>query len=146
MPTPSNFIEKWITKELIRHPATVFFGAVIGAGAIGVSANPFVLAVEYTDFRMEVSQKILSLGSDVNSVAEQVEQMDTQLCELRLSTQVSALEQQISSTESEVYQLERLESSGEALPRDTQRLDNLRTRYGKLKRSLRDVKDRGCKQ
>lgn len=134
-----DLIEQWLTKELIKHPAVIFTALVIGSGATGFALNPFVLASDYEEFQRTTQQ-------EMSSIKTKMSEIDRSLCQLDHTSRVNALEQKIVYTEQDIFSLERMESSGEAEPRDLKRLDAQRSRLRKLAGELEDIRRRGCAQ
>lgn len=134
----NEILSQWLTKEILKHPAVLFFGLVLGSGGAGFLLNPFVLAEDYQQFQQATKEEMKELKQKMN-------QVDNSLCRLDYTSNINATEQKIIAAEQEVFALERLESSGEAEERDLKRLDEQRSTLRRLTDELRELRRNHCR-
>ena len=119
-----EFIQKWISAEVLKHPA-VFLAGIVCMGIIIGSFNPFVMADDFSKFQVNANQRLVKLERAV--------------CTVQYTTEKNALEAQSRAVATEIFQLERLDRAGEATERDISRMNNLRTDASNLDLRLRTL-------
>jgi len=111
----ANLVETVAEQTFKRHPWLFLFIILSGGGLLGYSYQVF-------------AEKV-----DVDARFQKVEQS---IKRIDLKIDVWAMEQRLHDVESEIFQLERLESQNKATPRDLMRLDMMKIERGKATRML----------
>lgn len=107
-----------VKTEIRTHPNLVAIIFLVSAGLSGYAIKTFAEKTE---------------------VDTQFESVNKRIDDLEFKVDKRHYEAQIHSVESEIYQLERLERSGEADATDLKHLDSYRSELGTLKRELEDL-------
>ena len=123
MPGPNLFIE-----SLKQNPVLV---------VLFIALDLMVISLSFQVFAEDVQVEM-----QINSIHGRLDQHDRQFTILTNRIELSSLQQQITSIESEIFQLDRLDRSGEANDRDLNRLDSLRSRLNILRREAQSINDR----
>lgn len=100
------------------HPAFFFF--VVGVGAL-------VLLYSIKTFAQKV---------DLDQMRKDITGIKQDIAVMRLDSDIQNTETRLTTLSSEIYALERLEFSGEAMERDLKRLDDLRIERAALEREI----------
>lgn len=130
-----DLIAKIFQKEALQHPL-FFLLCFVAAGVLGgLTFNPFVMAETFDEYQEATRAELADFRRRLGG-------LESGVCGLQYSTQKSSLEQAVRATESEIFQLERVEAAQEATARDLSRLDFLRTEKGRLSRELQELQRR----
>jgi len=108
-----GLIESVAEQTFKRHPWLFLFIILTGGGLLGYSYQVFAEKVV-------VDVRFLKVETSIERIDRKID--------------LWALEQRLQMVESEIFQLERLESKREATPRDLERLDKMKIESGKVKR------------
>jgi hypothetical protein len=122
-----ELVQKWISREAMKHPA-VFLAGIVSFGAVLGMFNPFVMAGDFERFQTVAEGRLGKLEVAVCTVQNTIEQ--------------TSLEAQLRDVSTEIFQLERIVAANEDTLRDIDRLDDLRNVQDQLKTRLEQYLDR----
>lgn len=111
----AGFVESVAEQTFKRHPWLFLFIILADGSMLGYSYQVFAEKID---------------------VDERFHKVETSIERIDRKIDLWALEQRLHTIESEIFQLERLETHGDATFRDSTRLDQMKIEGGKVKRQL----------
>jgi len=122
------------------HPKVFFFITLVAVFILGWSYKVFA---EKTELALSVEQQQAALAAHIalegaarSDLGKQIELIRMEQGELSATMAINFLLQDIARLDSEIYDIETLEASGQILQRDRQRLVQLRSQLTEKRRQL----------
>ena len=127
-----NFLNL-LEQEMKVHPRLLLLLLLTVVGVLGYSYATFAQKLDVEAKIKSIDQRVTQQGADLY---EELRSVNLRLTTIEWTQEQRFMEQRLATTESEIYQLERLVARGDGTERDQKRLDNLKIEFNQLTRKL----------
>lgn len=129
----SGVIADFLTEEAKTHPRL----ALVLVLLLTITAT-MIISYGHQAWAQKdvVADSFREVDGKFAQVTEALDSLDKRLTVIEKSQREQFLEQRIATIEAEVWQLERIDATGEATARDLDRLQKLNTEYNRVNRQL----------